>query len=261
MKYDHIPRKRFGQNFLHDKNIIHKIGLAIAPKLGEHIVEIGPGLGALTYELLTMVPTVDVIEIDRDLAAHLQQQAEFSGKLTIHCTDALAFDFTTLHKQPLRIVGNLPYNISTPLIFHCLDNLTLITDMHFMLQKEVVERMCAAPDTPEYGRLSVMVQYYCQTKMLFTVGANAFTPKPKVESAIVRLIARPERTLSASQEHVFQKLVKQAFSQRRKTLRNVLRDLVTDAQFIKAQIDPQARAETLTMEQFVALTKTLEFAS
>lgn len=252
--FGHSVRKRFGQNFLHDNNIIHKIVAAIAPQKNQHVVEIGPGLGALTYALLPLVEHLDAIEIDRDLIERLTAAPAAKNKLQIYEQDALTFDFTTLGVTPLRLIGNLPYNISTPLIFHCLEQIPQIYDMHFMLQKEVVERICTAPNTSEYGRLSVMVQYYCTATSLFTVPATAFRPQPRVESAIIRLVPNAQRALNSAQELVFAQVVKQAFSQRRKTLRNVLKDLISEAEFSQIGIDPQARAQTLRVQDFIALT-------
>jgi 16S rRNA (adenine1518-N6/adenine1519-N6)-dimethyltransferase len=251
----HTARKRFGQNFLHDNNIIQKIIQAINPLPQQHVLEIGPGLGALTYALLSKLDHLDAIEIDRDLSARLQADTAIQNKLCIHEQDALKFDFATLNKRPLRLVGNLPYNISTPLIFHCLAQSECFADMHFMLQKEVVERICAAPNTDAYGRLSVMVQHYCTPHFLFTVPASAFRPQPKVESAIVRLIPHQQRVLTVEQEIVFAQLVKQGFSQRRKTLRNVLKEFISATALATLNIDAGSRVETLTVHDFVAITQ------
>ncbi|PKM42948.1 MAG: 16S rRNA (adenine(1518)-N(6)/adenine(1519)-N(6))-dimethyltransferase [Gammaproteobacteria bacterium HGW-Gammaproteobacteria-1] len=250
---EHKARKRFGQNFLHDRHVIDRIVRAIHPKAGERLVEIGPGLGALTLPLLQAAGRLEVVELDRDLIPKLAEQCAGKGELLIHSADALKFDFCSLATDgKLRLAGNLPYNISTPLIFHLLDQARCIDDMHFMLQKEVVERLAAKPDTSDYGRLSVMVQFRCKVEQLFIVPPGAFTPAPKVESAIVRLepYAEPPVNVDAS---VLEKLVAQAFGQRRKTLRNTLKGLL-DAEAIEAAgIDPQRRAETLSLQEFAAL--------
>ena len=253
---NHRPRKRFGQNFLHDQSVIRGIVAAIHPKAGEHVVEIGPGLGALTEPLMDALGTMDVVELDRDLIPHLEQLFAGRGELCIHNTDALKFDFCSLLTEmsdTLRVVGNLPYNISTPLIFHLLSQAHCIRDMHFMLQQEVVDRLAAAPGGGDYGRLSVMVQYHCQVEKLFSVPPEAFNPPPKVHSAIVRLTPYRELPFPAQDEKVLSRVVTQAFSQRRKTLRNTMKKLL-DASVIEALgIDPGCRPETLALEQFVAL--------
>jgi 16S rRNA (adenine1518-N6/adenine1519-N6)-dimethyltransferase len=252
----HRPRKRFGQHFLHDQAIIQRIIAAVAPQQSQHLVEIGPGLGALTFPLLQTINSLDVIEIDRDLIAELQAHAQ--AKLIIHQQDALKFDFATLATRgSLRVVGNLPYNISTPLIFHLLSYAAVITDMHFMLQKEVVDRMVAAADSDDYGRLSVMVQYHCQVESLFDVPPESFTPPPKVNSSVIRLIPYTTLPFPAKNYDQFAALVKQAFSQRRKTLRNSLKKMIDEAGWQQANIDPQARPEQLTVEDFVRLTSVI----
>ncbi|MCW8829583.1 MAG: 16S rRNA (adenine(1518)-N(6)/adenine(1519)-N(6))-dimethyltransferase RsmA [Gammaproteobacteria bacterium] len=253
---NHRPRKRFGQNFLHDTGVIRGIIAAIHPRSGEHLVEIGPGLGALTEPLLELLGEMDAVELDRDLVPHLQQLFTNRGELRIHNTDALKFDFCSLlgaDSTLLRVVGNLPYNISTPLIFHLLEQSHCIEDMHFMLQKEVVERLAAGPGGGDYGRLSVMVQYHCRVEKLFTVPPGAFNPPPKVYSAIVRLTPYSELPHPARDEKVFARLVAQAFSQRRKTLRNNLKKVLDTATIESLGIDPGARPETLSLQQFVAL--------
>jgi len=247
----HIPRKRFGQHFLIDQNIIRKIVAQINLRRTDRLVEIGPGLGALTKALLPQVDHLTVVEIDRDLAATLQQ-ADFAGQaLTVHVADALQFDFSALGTS-LRIVGNLPYNISTPLIFHLLTHINSIQDMHFMLQKELVDRITAVPGHKHYGRLSVMVQYWCQTQALFTVPPQAFKPAPKVYSAVLRLIPDGSKPRAA---HItdLSEVVKTAFMFRRKTLSNALKSLLTAADFAAVGIDATQRPEQLTVEQFVAL--------
>lgn len=248
------PRKRFGQNFLQDKNIVDKILLAIRAAPDDVIVEIGPGRGALTLPLLQQVKQLHVVEIDRDLIEWWQSQQLHN--LHLHAADALKFDFNTIYnKQRLRVIGNLPYNISTPLLFHLFDYIDHIRDMHFMLQKEVVERMTATPGGKEYGRLSIMVQYYCHAERLFIVPPGAFFPPPKVESAIVRLQPRADRPNCDPNKLAM--LVQQAFSQRRKTLRNCLKQVLDTDTIIAAGIDPGARPETLSLDQFVRLTQLL----
>ena len=247
----HQPRKRFSQNFLGDESVIAAIVAAIRPAQHDRIVEIGPGLGALTRPLLATVKELHAIEIDRDLAAGLN--AELGDSLILHVTDALKFDFSTLGDD-LRVVGNLPYNISTPLLFHLADFAGQIRDIHVMLQKEVVARMVAAPADSNFGRLSVMLQYRFDLEKLLDVPAAAFRPAPSVESAVVRLI--PQRPLRhpARDETLFANIVRAAFSQRRKTLRNSLRNLLTVDDFAALAIAPTARAQELSIAQFVALT-------
>lgn len=251
----HRSRKRFGQHFLHDANAVQKMLTAIAPREADAIIEIGPGLGALTKPLLGAVDRLDVVELDRDLIPRLEQECGGLGILEIHNADALKFDFSALAKEPhsLRVVGNLPYNISTPLIFHLLDQARSIRDMHFMLQKEVVDRLAAHPGGKDYGRLSVMVQYRCSVESLFVVKPGAFSPPPKVDSAVVRLIPYSQLPYPAGDERLLARLVNQAFSMRRKTLRNTLRGLVSATQFQRAGIDPSLRPEALSVNQFVAL--------
>ncbi len=252
----HQPRKRFGQHFLHDPGMIRRIVAAIQPLHGEHIVEIGPGLGALTLPLLQAAGELDVVELDRDLIPKLTDYCAGHGILRIYNADALRFDFAQLagDGRKLRIAGNLPYNISTPLLFHLLDQADCIRDMYFMLQKEVVERMISAPGGSDYGRLSVMLQYRCAMEKLFNVGPGAFTPAPKIESAVVRLTPYATPPVTINNEAQFAALVKQAFSQRRKTLRNTLRGRVTEQQMRAAGIDPNRRAETLSLEEYAALS-------
>ena len=264
----HIARKRFGQNFLHDQNIIGRIISSIAPASGQHMVEIGPGKGALTEHLVRSVDKLDVIELDRDLLPILESQFSDCDNFFIHNEDALKFDFSQLlpsssetsapEPYKFRLVGNLPYNISTPLIFHLLDNIELIEDMHFMLQKEVVDRLTARPGTKSYGRLSILVQYLCMTELLFIVPPGAFTPQPKVDSAIVQLIPRKaiddNMKLQQAKPSDLAYIAKAAFSQRRKTLRNNLKNILSSEQISECGIDPGRRAETLEISDFVALT-------
>ena len=252
----HKPRKRFGQNFLHDPGIIQRIVNTIHPKPGQHLVEIGPGLGALTRPVLEEAGRLDVVELDRDLIPRLEAEFGPLGSLRIHSADALKFDFRSLAEagEKLRVIGNLPYNISTPLIFHLLGQAEVIEDMHFMLQQEVVERLAARPGTGDYGRLSVMVQYHCRVERLFTVPPGAFYPPPKVYSAIVRLEPYPAPPYPASDPKLFARLVSQAFSQRRKTLRNTLKGLMDGDAISALGIDPGRRPETITLEEYVQLS-------
>ena len=251
----HRPRKRFGQNFLHDPAVIERIVSAIDPHAGEHVAEIGPGLGALTRPLLAAAGRLDVVEIDRDIIPLLQESCAGYGELHIHNLDVLKFDFTALASEhALRVIGNLPYNISTPLIFHLLKQLHVIRDMHFMLQKEVAERMAAAPNTEDYGRLSIMVQWRCAVEVLFNVGPGAFKPAPKVESAVVRLTPHRRAPVQVKDEKCFAGLVNQAFSQRRKTLRNALKGLLTAEEIASLAIDPMRRPETLSLADYALLS-------
>jgi 16S rRNA (adenine1518-N6/adenine1519-N6)-dimethyltransferase len=249
----HRPRKRFGQNFLHDQGVIQRIVQAIQPRTGERLVEIGPGQGALTRQVLEHVEHMDAVELDRDLIPLLEQ--EFGPRLEIHSQDALKFDFCRLVPEGgrLRVIGNLPYNISTPLLFHLMEGRHCIQDMHFMLQKEVVERLAAAPGSKAYGRLSIMVQYYCRVEKLFIVHPGAFYPPPKVDSAIVRLVPHAEPPVAVDSADDLSQLVAQAFSQRRKTLRNTLKGLLDETEILACGIDPQLRPEQLSLPQFAAL--------
>ena len=256
----HIPRKRFGQNFLHDHNIIYNIISSIQAKPGEHWVEIGPGQGALTEPLLKTGIRLEVVELDRDLVTLLKEQFKQYDNLQIHSADALRFDFSALAEdgKKLRIIGNLPYNISTPLMFHLLDNAYCIEDMHFMLQKEVVDRICAAPGSKKYGRLSVMMQYYCATELLFDVPPESFDPAPKVMSAIVRLVPHQQPPVQVNDIAKLNRVVTQAFSQRRKTLRNPLKKLITEEEIVALNIDPTLRAETISLADFAKLSNLLQ---
>ncbi len=251
----HIAKKRFGQNFLTDQSIVNSLIDAINPLQNQTIVEIGPGLGALTKPLLKKINHLHVVEIDRDIVSWMQNEYA-KNTITIHNVDALKFEFTTLGES-LRVVGNLPYNISTPILFHLLENLTHITDMHFMLQKEVVERMVAQPSTSAYGRLSVMLQYHLAMEYLITVPPEAFEPAPKVESAFVRCIPHAALPHKAKDEAHYAKVVLAAFGQRRKTLRNTLKGLLDDDGFVALNINPQLRAENLTVAQFVSISNYL----
>lgn len=252
----HQPRKRFGQNFLRDHRIISDILAHAHPQPGERWLEIGPGLGALTKPLLECGVQLDVVELDRDLVVRLQKQFAHYSNLTIHSADALAFDFTALVQpgQKLRVIGNLPYNISTPLMFHLLETTDCVEDMIFMLQKEVVERICAEAGSKKYGRLSVMMQYFCETEWLFDVPPECFDPPPQVTSAIVRLVPHANPPVSIADFAAFSQLVTQAFSQRRKTLRNSLKNLLAAEQIAGLGIDDNLRAESITLEEFAVLS-------
>ncbi|WP_124949518.1 16S rRNA (adenine(1518)-N(6)/adenine(1519)-N(6))-dimethyltransferase RsmA [Sulfuriferula thiophila] len=252
----HIPRKRFGQHFLCDHDIINAIINAIHPQPGDNLVEIGPGLGALTIPLLTHIPHFHVVELDRDIIARLQRTYP-AERLTIHAGDALKFDFASLGKG-LRIIGNLPYNISTPLLFHLAEFSPNIIDMHFMLQKEVVERMTASPDTHDYGRLTVMLQYRFEMESLFDVPPTAFDPPPKVDSAIVRMMPRAAEDMHANSVDTLAHVVSSAFAQRRKTLRNTLAGLLKAEDFVQLDIDPQRRAETISVADFVRIANYIQ---
>ncbi len=248
-------RKRFGQHFLHDPGVIARIVAAIDPKPGERIVEIGPGRGALTRPLLDRCGRVEVIEIDRDVIPVLQRHCAGAGELIVHEADVLEVDMATLHGggRPLRICGNLPYNISTPLLFHLLESRAVIADMHFMLQKEVVERMAAKPGGKEYGRLTVMLAAVCRVESLFRVGRGAFNPPPGVDSAVVRLTPHANAPFPLPDRARFARFVGAAFSMRRKTLRNSLRGLVGPAEFEAAGIESGRRPETLSPAEFAKL--------
>ena len=251
----HRPRKRFGQNFLNDRNVVEHILASIAPQPADHLVEIGPGEGAITAGLLKAAGRLDAVELDRDLLAALQQRFGGVPQFALHNADALKFDLCALAaaSEQIRLTGNLPYNISTPLLFRFLDQADCIHDMHFMLQKEVVDRMVAPPGNRTYGRLSVMLQVRCDIESLFDIGPSAFRPAPKVDSAFVRLSPYDIPPWPISDPTYFAELVSKAFSQRRKTLRNTLKGLITVEQLAAAGIDPGDRAETLAPEVFVAL--------
>ena len=245
-------RKRFGQHFLHDRNVVHRIVDAVAPAQGQRVVEVGPGRGALTWDLLERAKDLDVIEIDRDLAGSLEQDPRAQSHLRVHVENVLDTDFIRLcgAGPKLRIVGNLPYNISTPLLFTLLKQRAAIDDMHFMLQKEVVDRMSAKPGGKEYGRLTVMLAAYAQVHSLFDVGPGAFQPRPKVWSAIVRLEPSAQPRFEIGNDAAWRSTVSAAFSHRRKTLRNGLKGLLTAADIEACGIDPGLRPETLAPPQF-----------
>lgn len=252
----HIAKKKFGQNFLKDTSIIHAIIQSINPLLDDLIIEIGPGLGALTKPLLEKTNHLLAIELDRDIVSWMEK--EYSKKnITIFNEDVLNFNFNQFG-QKIRIVGNLPYNISTPILFKCIDNIANIKDLHFMLQKEVVDRMIANPSTSEYGRLSVMLQYYFAMEHLVHVPKESFDPEPKVESSFVRLIPYEHYPFVANNIEQFEKIVKEAFSQRRKTIRNTLKSFIGENDFQKIGINPQLRAENLSVSDFVKISNYLD---
>ena len=255
----HFARKRFGQNFLHDDYIIESIVAAIQPKADQALVEIGPGLAALTVPVSKYVDHLTVVEIDRDLASRLIDNPLLNNKLTVIEQDALTFDFNELKQQlgkPLRVFGNLPYNISTPLMFHLFEYANIITDMHFMLQKEVVTRLVAAPNSKDYGRLSVMAQYFCQIIPVLEVPPTSFKPAPKVDSAVVKLIPYKEKPYQVNDVKILSRVTTEAFNQRRKTIRNSLSNMFTVEQLIELNIDPNLRAENITVQQYCQLANT-----
>ena len=252
----HFARKRFGQNFLHDDYIIESIVAAIQPKTDQALVEIGPGLAALTVPVSKYVDHLTVIEIDRDLASRLIDNPLLKNKLTVIEQDALTFNFNELNQQlgkPLRVFGNLPYNISTPLMFHLFEYANIIDDMHFMLQKEVVTRLVAAPNSKDYGRLSVMAQYYCQIIPVLEVPPTSFKPAPKVDSAVVKLIPYKEKLHQVNDVKILSRITTEAFNQRRKTIRNSLGNMFTVEQLVELNIDPNLRAENITVQQYCQL--------
>lgn len=255
----HQAKKRFGQNFLHNDAVISRIVDAINPEEGENLIEIGPGLGALTEPVVERAKKLSVVELDRDLAERLRHHPFLAAHLTIHETDALKFNFSSLYNEsnPLRIFGNLPYNISTPLIFHLLTFKDKVKDMHFMLQKEVVDRMAAAPNSKTYGRLSIMTQYQCQVIPVMEIGPEAFKPAPKVDSAIVRLI--PHKTVSNPVESIdtLNTVCLTAFNQRRKTIRNSFKKLISEEEIESLGMDANLRPENLSIENYVAIANFL----
>ncbi len=247
-------KKSLGQHFLHERGVVDRIILAVDPKPGDRLVEIGPGQGAMTFPLLDRHGALTAIEFDRDLLAPLAEAARARGELTLIHANVLDVDFTALAAgAPLRLVGNLPYNLSSPILFHALDHAAAIRDMVFMLQKEVVDRMAAPPGSKVYGRLSVMLQAWCEVTALFTVGPGAFRPPPKVDSAVVRLVPRPPANIGIADPARFAAIVRDAFGQRRKTLRNALSRLCDEATIRAAGIDPQARAEQVPVADFIRL--------
>lgn len=252
----HHPRKRFGQHFLCDQHYIAHIVQSLHPKAHDHLIEIGPGQGALTLPVLKQAKQLDAIELDRDLIAELHQRCDSIGKLNLINQDVLTIDFKKLQvdSRPLRIFGNLPYNISTPLIFHLLDFAEIISDMVFMLQKEVAERIVAGANEAHYGRLSIMVQYYCQAELLFDVPPDAFFPPPKVTSSIIKLTPYHQLPMRAKNYNFFADLVKHAFGQRRKTIRNSLKTIVSDEMWEQLNFDAKTRPENISLQAFIALS-------
>jgi 16S rRNA (adenine1518-N6/adenine1519-N6)-dimethyltransferase len=254
---NHLPRKRFGQNFLRDSAVVNNILIAVNPGAEDHLVEIGPGEGVMSAAFLQTRDQLDAIEIDRDLAAHLRQRFADYSRFRLYEADALRFDLRTLGaSRKLRVVGNLPYNISTPLLFHLFSQTGIIEDMHFMLQNEVIDRLCAEAGDADYGRLGIMANYYCRAEKLFEVYPESFYPQPRVVSAIVRLVPHQHPPVDAD-PRLLGKVVTTAFSQRRKTLRNALRPLFDEAGLREAGVNPDARAETITLHQYGALARRL----
>ncbi|MFB6435108.1 MAG: 16S rRNA (adenine(1518)-N(6)/adenine(1519)-N(6))-dimethyltransferase RsmA [Candidatus Malihini olakiniferum] len=257
---NHFARKRFGQTFLNDQCMIESIVSAIHPQSDHAIVEIGPGLGALTLPVAKQLNQLTVIELDRDLAAQLTVHPQLKGKLTVIQQDAMTVNFAELSQsigQPLRIFGNLPYNISTPLMFHLFSFTKSMRDMHFMFQKEVVNRLIAGPNSKAYGRLSVMAQYYCQVIRVLEVPPTAFTPRPKVDSTVARLLPHPIQPYPVADVRVLSCITTEAFNQRRKTLRNSLDHMFSVEQLVSLEIDPATRAENVSVEQYCRLANWL----
>ncbi len=252
----HCPRKRFGQNFLHDPYIIESIVNAINPRPGEKLIEIGPGQGAITFPVLQRCKKMSAIELDRDLVELLAETHRPHGELTLISQDALKTDLSAFGSD-LRIIGNLPYNISSPLLFHLLRYRPLIRDMHFMLQKEVVDRMAAGPGSKIFGRLTVMIQTYCDVSKLLSVPPGAFNPPPAVDSAIVRLIPKSDAQIPEHDAEKLSRVVSLSFSQRRKTLRNNLKNTISVEQIESCGVSPSARAETLEINDFISLSRLL----
>lgn len=255
---EHHPRKRFGQHFLIDPNVLMEILRCLQLQKTDRVVEIGPGQGALTEFLLSHLDHLDAVELDRDLIAYLQQQFD-AKRLTVHSADALNFNYHALSKQKsdLRIVGNLPYNISTPLLFKLFSEIDCIKDMHFMLQKEVVLRLTAKVGTTDYSRLSVMAHYYCDNTYLFTVPPTAFDPPPKVESAVIRLVPKKQLPLSAQEFNVFSQVVKEAFNYRRKTLSNCLKRFIDANTLSSLDIDPNTRPQNISVSEFIRISNAI----
>jgi 16S rRNA (adenine1518-N6/adenine1519-N6)-dimethyltransferase len=252
----HQARKRFGQNFLHDENIIQRIIDAISPTAKDHLIEIGPGQGALTQALADSGGKLDCIELDRDLASHIEQQFSTQPSVSVYQHDILKFDISTLSEaeKSIRVVGNLPYNISTPVMFHLLKNHTLIHDMIFMLQLEVIQRMIATVGEKNYGRLGLMVQYFCEVEHLFNVPSSAFTPKPKVVSAVVRLRPHKIFPVIAKDTDCLQNVIRTAFNQRRKTLKNSLKAIISETVLNELEIDASLRPENLSLADYVLIS-------
>ncbi len=254
----HRPRKRFGQHFLRDAGVIQRIVAAIDPRPGQRLVEIGPGEGVLTGPVLARAGRLEVVELDRDLAADLARRLGEPAGLVVHQADALRFDFSSLAAgERLRVIGNLPYNISTPLLFHLFSQAEVIEDMVFMLQKEVVDRLVAEPGSRQYGRLSVMARFYCSMDWLFDVAPEAFHPPPRVDSAIIRMRPRALDEVQRALHPALDAVVRAAFNQKRKTIRNSLKGVVDSGPIEATGVDPGARAETLSLDAFLNLAKTL----
>lgn len=257
----HTARKRFGQNFLHDTHVIQNIVATICPQKDQFLLEIGPGLGALTEPVAEQIDRLTVLELDRDLAERLRHHPFLHQKLNVIETDAMQFDFAQLYaseklaeeQQKIRVFGNLPYNISTPLMFHLFRFCDIIQDMHFMLQKEVVKRLCAAPNSKAYGRLTIMTQYFCQVMPVLEVPPSAFKPAPKVDSAVVRLIPHQQLPHAVKDLYWLNRVTAQAFNQRRKTLRNALSTLISPENLTALSIDLNARAENLSIADYARL--------
>ena len=255
----HYARKRFGQNFLHDENVIRKIVDAISAVEGDHLLEIGPGLGALTKELAKTGATIHCVELDADLAKSLRTEFQEYDSIKIIEGDALKFDLSSIatEKRPLRVIGNLPYNISTPIIFHLLKNSELIRDMTFMLQLEVIQRMISKVGKRNYGRLSLMVQYFCEVEHLFNVASSAFSPKPKVVSALARLKPHNSTSIRAKDSDCLQTVIRTAFNQRRKTLRNSLRTIIPEALLDRIAINKNLRPQDITLNEYVEISNAI----
>ena len=255
----HYARKRFGQNFLHDENVIRKIVDAISAVEGDHLLEIGPGLGALTKELAKTGATIHCVELDADLAKSLRTEFQEYDSIKIIEGDALKFDLSSIatEKRPLRVIGNLPYNISTPIIFHLLKNSERIRDMTFMLQLEVIQRMISKVGKRNYGRLSLMVQYYCEVEHLFNVASSAFSPKPKVVSALARLKPHNSTSIRAKDSDCLQTVIRTAFNQRRKTLRNSLRTIIPEALLDRIAINKNLRPQDITLNEYVEISNAI----
>ncbi|MGB0865529.1 MAG: 16S rRNA (adenine(1518)-N(6)/adenine(1519)-N(6))-dimethyltransferase RsmA [Granulosicoccaceae bacterium] len=261
---EHRARKRFGQNFLHDPSVIERIVRTINPKPDENLVEIGPGLGALTLPLLEAAGKMTAIELDRDLIPKIEAAAIGVGELSVRSMDALQMDLGQLAQElggPIRVIGNLPYNISTPLLFHLYQYKDSISDMHFMLQKEVVQRMAAEAGDSHYGRLSVTTQYHCRVAQRFLVPPGSFNPPPKVDSAIVSLYPHHQPPFDCGSEKALATVVSSAFAQRRKTLRNSLRELMDEQAIESCGLEPTIRPERITLEKFAALSRHLHHIS
>jgi 16S rRNA (adenine1518-N6/adenine1519-N6)-dimethyltransferase len=259
----HQARKRFGQNFLHDQSIIDRIIYSINPQVGDHLVEIGPGQGAITNPLASVGARLDCIELDRDLTKYLKANFKPLDHVTIHQQDILKFEVAQLNTadHSLRVIGNLPYNISTPVLFHLIKSHNLIRDMTFMLQLEVVQRMSASVGDKNYGRLGIMLQYYCDVEHLFNVPATAFKPQPKVNSAIVRLTPHKQKPIIAQDIKMLELVVRSAFNQRRKTLRNSLKKLISDSGLTDLAVDLSLRPENLSLTEYVQISDALSGAS